>query len=259
MTRKITPQMTVAQVATSHPELVPELERLGLDYCCGGSRSLGEAAARAGLEPAETVRRLTTFTTPERCDDTDWSARSMTELADHIEATHHAFAREALDRLGTLTAKCVAAHADDEPRLRVLQDTVTALTDDMHDHFVREEQVVFPWLRRLERPTEIQSGPPWSVRRPIDCMIHDHDDVAAAFARMHELTDDLTPPEGACPTWRECYRVLDDLERDTHLHIHKENNILFPAGIEAERRRGHQPRRSRQTPPTASADSPPAS
>ncbi|MFG0244416.1 MAG: iron-sulfur cluster repair di-iron protein [Phycisphaerales bacterium JB054] len=229
--------MTVAQIATAHPELLPELERLGIDYCCGGTRPLGDAAAKAGLDAEAVIRQLVEYAPAASVEVGDWTSRTMTELADNIEHTHHVFAREALERLETLTAKCVAAHGDDEPRLHELQQVLAALTDDMHDHFVREERVVFPWIRRLERPTQIQGGPPWSIRRPIDCMIHDHDDVGEAFAKVHELTDDLAPPAGACSTWRECYRLLGELERDTHVHIHKENNILFPAGIEAERRR----------------------
>ena len=237
MARNITSEMTVAHIATTHPELLPELERLGIDYCCGGGRPLGEAAVKAGLEIETVARRLAEYQPPENAEAGDWTSRTMTELADNIEHTHHVFAREALDRLKTLTAKCVAAHGDEEPRLHDLQHVLAVLTDDMHDHFVREERVVFPWIRRLERPTQIQGGPPWSIRRPIDCMIHDHDDVGEAFARVHELTDDLSAPEDACSTWRECYRLFGELEQDTHQHIHKENNILFPAGIEAERRR----------------------
>lgn len=240
MAREINQSMTVGHVAKVFPDLIPEFERLGIDYCCRGGRTLAEAATGCNRDADELCTHLSEHASDGSADaeTRDFAAMTMTELADHIEQTHHAYARTALDRLEHLTAKCVAAHADDDPRLAELQKTVAALTEDMHDHFVREERVLFPWLRRLERKSEITSGPPWSVRRPIDCMVHDHDDVGDAFARIHTLTDNLTPPPGACSTWRECYRLLAELERDTHLHIHKENNILFPAGIEAEERLG---------------------
>lgn len=236
MPREITAQMTVGNIAAVYPDLIPELERLRIDYCCGGSRTLEESAAKIGCNPDELVTLLSDFdpSNNETEDSINYATMSMTELADHVEHTHHVYAREALDRLDKLVGECVAAHGDDEPRLHDLQRECAALTEDMHDHFVREERVLFPWLRRLERKTEITSGPPWSVRRPIDCMIHDHDDVGEAFERIHKLTDDLTPPPNACWTWKECYRLLGQLERDTYIHIHKENNILFPAGIRAE-------------------------
>ncbi len=240
MAREIDVERTVGEIAKDFPELIPELERLGIDYCCGGSRTLGDAAARIGEEPRTVADALIKFEA-SGSDDlgmSDVAHLSMTELADHIEQTHHAVAREMLERLGVMIAKCVEVHANREPRFVELQSLVATLTVDMHDHFVREERVLFPWLRRLERPTEIQGGPPWSVKRPIDCMIHDHDEVGEAFSRIRRLTDDLTAPAGACETWRGCYRLLGELEHDTHLHVHKENNILFPAGIEAEKRRG---------------------
>ncbi len=238
MTRTISPDMTVGAIATKHPELIPELERLGIDYCCKGSRTLAAASADAGCNVSEIIRTLSEHDITEvNADDVlDVSVMTMTQLTDHIERTHHAFARSSLERLETLLEQCVAAHRNDDPRLIELQQVCASLADDMHDHFIREERVLFPWLQRLERKTEIQGGPPWSVRRPIDCMIHDHDDVGEAFHRIHELTDDLHAPENACSIWKECYRVVADLERDTHIHIHKENNILFPAGIEAEKR-----------------------
>lgn len=247
MVRDITDRTPVGHIAAEHPELIRELDRLGIDYCCGGSRTLGEVAERAGYEPGELSRRLADHH-PDAVDlreAIDWTVLSMTDLADHIETTHHAYARETLERLTQMVERCVEVHAAEHPELLELQRTLAVLREDMIDHLVREERVLFPWLRRLERPTEIQTGPPWSVRRPIDCMIHDHEDVAAAFARIHELTDDLSVPEGACVTWASCYRLLDEFERDTRMHIHKENNVLFPAGVKAERireGRGVRPR-----------------
>ncbi len=236
MTREIKAHMSVGEIAKTYPELIPELERLHIDYCCNGSRSLKDSTDLVGQDLHNVIERLAEYspTQTDAVDEIDYEAMSMTQLADHIEETHHNSAREILDRLGVLIGKCVAAHGDDEPRLTELQNVYTNLAEDMHDHFIREERVLFPWLRRLDQKSDITSGPPWSVRRPIDCMIHDHDDVGEAFSRIHALTDDLTPPSDACSTWKECYRLLGEFEQDTHIHIHKENNILFPAGVQAE-------------------------
>lgn len=238
MPRDITTGTTLGDIATRWPELIEYMESRELDYCCGGSRTVAQAADRAGINPEELVGDLRSFEGPNaQDDDRDWSAASMTELADHIEETHHAYVRRTLDRLDELSERCVEAHAESDPRLHELRKEFLAFDEDMHDHMVREERVLFPWLRRLEKPTSIESGPPWSVRRPIDCMLHDHDDAAGALDRMRALTDNFTPPENACATRRDLLRLLEEIERDTHLHIHKENNILFPAGVEAERRR----------------------
>lgn len=236
MATPLTETMTLREIAVIHPPAVACLERLGLDYCCGGHATLADAATKRGLDPSVVLDELRAAEHRTTEDVRDWSGATMTELADHIEQTHHAYVRDALDRLAGMMPKVAKAHGPVHPELIELVGVVAAFTDDMHDHMVREERVLFPWLRRLERRTEIQSGPPWSVRRPIDCMVHDHDEAGRALETMRRLTSGYTPPADACPTLTELYRLLEELERDTHLHIHKENNILFPAGVEAEKR-----------------------
>lgn len=237
MTNDVHTTMTLGEIAAAFPSVIPALERLGLDYCCRGGRTLADAVEAAGLEPATvlgTLRKAAESKPLEQPEERDWRAASMTELADHIEETHHAFVRDAMEQLGVLLPKVIEAHGDEHEALRSLVPVVDALADDLQDHMVREEKVLFPWLRRLERKSEIQGGPPWSVRRPIDCMVHDHDEVAVALGKIRELTADYQPPRGACPSYTRLYGLLGELERDTHRHIHKENNILFPAGVRAE-------------------------
>ncbi|HYE60757.1 MAG TPA: iron-sulfur cluster repair di-iron protein [Phycisphaerales bacterium] len=228
--------LTLGQLAATRAGAIPVFERYGLDYCCGGGRTLREACAAAELSPDAVVQAIHDEEQEHRGipRERPWTDATMTELADHIERTHHAFVRDALARLANIMPRVVAAHGKSNPALAELAAVYGQFAEEMRDHMVREERVLFPWLRRLERPTEVQSGPPWSVRRPISCMVHDHDDAGAALARMRELTGNYTPPEGACATYRSMLSTLEALERDTHEHIHKENNILFPAGVRAE-------------------------
>lgn len=238
MNTRIDTQSTVGALAAQYPQLIPVLEHLGLDYCCHGNRTLTDACAHRHLDP-ESVRSAldAALGVATAGDERSWIDASMTELADHIEQVHHAYSRSAFARLTAMAEKVATKHAERHPELVELRALVHALSDDMHDHMVREERVLFPWLRRLESPSEIQSGPPWSVRRPISCMEHDHEDVKSAFDQIRQLTGGLTPPDDACGTYRALFALLKELERDTHLHIHKENNILFPAGIRAEQSR----------------------
>lgn len=239
MSRDITPTLSLGEIAARWPELIPTMEDLHLDYCCHGADTITQAAERIHVSPWLIATRLSTAPDPAPTDaaEIDWTRRTMTELADHIEQTHHAFVRRAVERLAALVERCVAAHADERPHYPELETVIKELSDDLLEHMVREERVLFPWIRRLERPTEIQGGPPWSVRRPIDCMIHDHDRAGEAFETIRRLTSDLAVPDDACTTERELLTLLAALERDTHLHIHKENNMLFPKAIDAERRR----------------------
>jgi regulator of cell morphogenesis and NO signaling len=232
-----TAQHTVGEIAAAQPRSIPVFERFGLDYCCGGRKVLADAAKEAGIDPEAVLGaiRMACQESPA-AGEPDWANASLSDLADHIEATHHAFVRDALTRLASVVPRVVQAHADRHPELSTLQYVIQEFSEEMHDHMIREERVVFPWIRRLEKASQIHKGPPWSVKRPISCMIHDHDDAGRALESMRRLTHDFTPPADACPTYRSMLTTLAELESDTHLHIHKENNILFPGGIAAEER-----------------------
>jgi len=234
-TRSLHPDCSISEITLALPNGIPVLEQHGIDYCCGGSKPLADACETLQLDPTKIIEEMRVREADASGEDiVDWTTRSMTELADHIEQTHHAFVRESLGRLKTMMPRLLRAHGQKHPELQRLDEILAVFADDMEDHMVREERVLFPWLRRLESKTELQSGPPWSVKRPISCMEHDHDDAGEQLRRMRKLTNDYTPPEDACGTYREAYRVLAALEGDTHRHIHKENNILFPTGVRAE-------------------------
>lgn len=230
---------TLAQIASAFPHAIPLLESRQLDFCCGGDAPFSLACEQKGIDPEQLLRSILDQepALPE-CEHADPASMTMTQLADHIEQTHHRLTRETLARLGEMMPRLITAHGESHPELAELGACVAAFADDLEDHMVREERVLFPWLRRLERKSEIQGGPPWSVRRPIDCMIHDHDSAGEMLERMRTLTGDYRVPGDGCGTYRVCMSLLESLERDTHIHIHKENNILFPRGVEAERERG---------------------
>jgi len=231
----ITLSTPMGEIAKACPHAIPLLESYRLDYCCHGEVSLEGACKDRELDPERTLRSiLNANASVTESNEVDPSSMTMTELADHIEATHHAFTRESLASLQAMMPRLVNAHGTAHPELNELSECINAFADDLEDHMIREERVLFPWLRRLERKSEIQGGPPWSVRRPIDCMIHDHDSAGEMLDRMRTLTDEYRVPADACGTYRACLSLLDTLERDTHIHIHKENNILFPRGVEAE-------------------------
>lgn len=230
---------TLAQIASAMPHAIPLLESNKLDFCCGGDTPLSLACKQKGLDPKQLLRAILDqeLALPSN-GQVDPASMTMTQLADHIEETHHRLTRETLGRLVEMMPRLIGAHGESHPELEELGACIAAFADDLEDHMVREERVLFPWLRRLERKSEIQGGPPWSVRRPIDCMIHDHDSAGEMLERMRTLTGDYRVPGDGCGTYRVCMSLLESLERDTHIHIHKENNILFPRGIEAERERG---------------------
>lgn len=235
MTTAFSPAEPIGTFAKTHPHTLATLDAFRLDYCCHGSRTIAQACHAAGVHLDDLQRALSTPSL-KREEPATWSAQS---LIDDINQTHHVTTRAAFQRIDALVVRVVKAHGRKDPRLLALHEIVTELRDEMLAHMDREEQVLFPWILRLTSGQDVTAA---TVRQPIDCMEHDHADVAAAFDRIRELTDDCTPPTWACMTYVSLLQALKDLEADTRRHIHKENNLLFPLALQAEdalRNRGH--------------------
>lgn len=219
---------TLAGLVIERPGRAKVLERLGLDYCCGGRRTLDEACRGSGLDAKRVLAEIIAGD-DEPAQDRDWTQESLAALCDHIEGTHHAFLREALPRTAALLERVVLAHGPRDPRLPRLAEVFAAFQKELEMHMLREDKVLFGWIRNLERGARGEAGlPAWGLNAPIACMEAEHEDAGNALKMMRSLTDAYTPPAWACPTYRALLESLRELEEDTHRHVHKENNILFP-------------------------------
>lgn len=225
----LTTDRTIAAIAAELPAAIPVFEQLGIDYCCGGRRSLADACGAAGV-PVERVLQLLTHTPPDQ--ENDWRNASSPELIRHIVGRHHAYARQASLRIDALLSKVVTRHAAAHPELQEIAAAFHALSQELAAHLLREENVLFPLLESLGAPPA--TGLESSLAAPIRRMTEDHDDAGAMLARLRELTDGYRPPSDACPPFTALYRNLEEFEHDLHLHVHLENNILFPRFAPAE-------------------------
>ncbi|MDD3178851.1 MAG: iron-sulfur cluster repair di-iron protein [Opitutaceae bacterium] len=229
------PEMKVADIVASHPSLARMFEQVGIDYCCGGKRTLAEACSDKDLDPRTLVVMLeATMRTAGASEPMVDAARlSLTGLADHIERTHHAYLKTELPRLADLAARVAVEHAASDGRLNAVRDTVNQLAAEMYSHMGKEENVLFPLVRRLDAGSagDFHCG---SIAYPIRQMESEHDAAGSAVACLRELTDGFTPAPGACNTHHALLAGLAQLERDLHEHVHKENNILFPRAIALE-------------------------
>ena len=226
--------ITLADLIGDTPGLAPALERFGLDYCCGGGRSLADACATAGIDVDETIKELSASDGP--AEPAPWIGLSAAELADHIESTHHAYLGEALARLDALVDRVVGAHGETHPELLDVQRIFGELRADLEPHLMKEERMLFPMIRALDAADTVPQFHCGSVRNPIGVMCSEHDLAGELLAELRDLTDAWSVPDDGCASYDELYRGLAELEADTHMHIHKENNILFPAAVELERR-----------------------
>jgi len=229
---------TVREIAVEMPASTRLFEKLGIDYCCGGGRPLAEACASMGLEVDEVVASLEQITEAKAADARDWRAVSLNDLITHINNTHHVFTREELDRIEPLLAKVTRVYGERRPELARIEAIFLELKQELLLHMMKEEQVLFPYVRQLELAVAGVAAPPagcfGTVQNPVRMMMMEHDAAGEMLRELRELSNNFTPPADACVSYQTLYAALEGLEKDLHQHIHLENNILFPGAIEME-------------------------
>lgn len=218
---------TLGALVNTSPGAARVLESVGLDYCCGGQRPLSEACAEKGIDPDDVLRRLAET---ENGEQVDWAGMGTVELVDHIESTHHRYLHEELPRLVALAQKVASVHGERHPELVALAGDVVELHDDLEPHMMKEERVLFPLIRSLEDPAA--GPPPMDPAGPISVMMAEHDVAGELLERIRARTGDFEVPADACASYTALYQGLEAVEHDTHIHVHKENNVLFPAVLD---------------------------
>jgi regulator of cell morphogenesis and NO signaling len=221
---------TLADIVATTPGAARLFDRLGLDYCCHGDRSLGDACAAAELDPVAVRAQLDGLPT----ETVEWTALDAPALADHIVATHHRYLDDELPLLDELAAKVLTVHGDRHPELREVRRLVTAIRAELEPHLRKEEQVLFPAIRALaaRRP----DWPFGSFAAPIAVMTAEHEAAGELLDELRTATAGYAVPAHACASYRSLYERLEALVLDTHLHIHKENHALFPAALRLAQR-----------------------
>lgn len=222
-------QTVVGRIVAKNPTVARIFEKHQIDYCCRGGTTLSEACQLQNVDVEQVVTEIQQIQNSDDVDDeTNWNEWSLTDLANHVVSTHHEFLTAELPRITGLVEKVHRAHGEKRPELAVVKETFGLLRDELESHLAKEENILFPAIKTLERQGPPQSFPFGSVNNPIQMMEHEHDDAGNALRRLRELTNEYVPPAGACPTYCVMLESLENLEKDLHLHIHKENNILFP-------------------------------
>jgi regulator of cell morphogenesis and NO signaling len=232
-------ERTVRELALENPAATRVFEKLGIDYCCGGTRSLQEACRTANLNIDEVLHSLAKACDAVPAVEKDWQIEPILALINHIMETHHKYTREEITRLGPLFAKVCGVHGKNHPELLEIAATFDDLAGELGAHLMKEEMILFPYLAAMEAAVSgnapIASAPFGSVQHPISMMEHEHDSAGSALRAMRQASDGYSAPADACLSYQTLYKALATLEADLHQHIHLENNILFPRVVRMER------------------------
>ena len=230
---------TVRELAIEIPNATRAFEKLGIDYCCGGSQTLSDACLRAKVPLENVVHALQEEGNPQPEKDLlDFNHGALAELIEHILATHHTYVKKELPRLQQLLKKVVSVHGANHPELGQIQQIFQVMAAELNSHMMKEERILFPHIIALE--DAVRNGKPMprpafgTVSNPVHMMELEHDAAGAALKEITKLSSNYTPPADGCFSYNTLYSALKEFEADLHQHVHLENNILFPRSIQME-------------------------
>lgn len=210
-------EQTVGRLARTIPGATGVFREYKLDFCCGGNVALGDALAEKGIDPQPVVAALETLANEPNAEQ-DWNSATDAQLIDHLLSRFHARHREQLPELIQLASRVEHVHGE-RPECPVgLAALLHAMRQELESHMMKEEQILFPMIKQ---------GAGAQATGPVTVMRMEHDQHLEALQRLAALTNDITPPQGACNTWRALYRGLNQLREDLMTHMHLESNILF--------------------------------
>ena len=229
--------LTLAQIVNSNHKAASVFEKYHLDFCCKGKRSLQQACTEQQIELSQVEGELGYVFSKDITGNIDFDKMSLTQLCEYIVQTHHAYVKNEMPQIYAYLHKVTSKHGDRHPELHKIFQTFAAVKEEMEGHMKKEELILFPRIKELEKLANSDNGQFQMnigyLQSPINVMEHEHDHAGTQLNEIRLLTNNYTPPQDACTTYRLSFAALQAFELDLHQHVHRENNILFPKAIEA--------------------------
>lgn len=237
---KISAQSIIGDLVAKDYRLASIFSQHDIDFCCNGNRTIQDACTILQLDTDQIIQQLQNITPTSTNPSEDYNSWQLDELADHIVETHHHYVTRKIQEILPYLQKIVSVHGTQHPELIEVQQLFLQTAADLSQHMKKEELILFPFIRKMSHAQKQESpisAPMFgTVENPIAMMHDEHDHEGERFRQISALTDGYTPPIDACNTYRTTLALLQEFEKDLHLHIHLENNILFPKAIELERK-----------------------
>lgn len=236
---KYSSETIVGQIVADNYQAAALFSKYGIDFCCRGHRSLQEVADKNNLSVTELIEALGALENKGSGDQINFQTWDLDLLADYIEKTHHRYVRKRIPEIIPYLVKVVKVHGNAHPELLEIANEFDAAAIELNAHMQKEELNLFPHIRNMVQARDAQKltidSPFGSVQYPIQEMMKEHDEEGVRFRKIRALSNNYTPPEDACQTYRVTFSMLEEFEQDLHKHIHLENNILFPKAAELEK------------------------
>lgn len=228
---------TVGSISAKDYRKAEVFRKMGIDFCCGGNKTLQEASAEAGVSEDNLMEALLAAEQVSGSPSLNYDKWELDFLTDYITQTHHRYIKDNTEIIDNLAQKVAYHHGNNHSELKELVPKIHHFLQDMHRHMAKEEQILFPAIKQLvarrqfQQPKMIQAG---TIAQPIKVMEAEHEHSGSDLKLFHNLTNNYLLPEDACNSYKYLFEKMKEFEEDLHLHIHLENNILFPKAIALE-------------------------
>ena len=229
---------TIAEIVTENINTAHVFKKHGIDFCCRGGISIEKACAKNNVDYTQLEKELEAVDT-QVSNTYNYDNWDLSFLIDHIVNIHHTYVEEGITMLLQYAAKVANVHGLNFKEVIEINNLFIEVANELTTHMKKEELVLFPYIKQLVKATKENTTPTpphfGTVNNPIKMMENEHENAGDIFKTIAKLSNNYTPPEDACNTFRELYAKLDEFEQDLHQHIHLENNILFPKAIQLEK------------------------
>ncbi|TCJ12135.1 iron-sulfur cluster repair di-iron protein [Flaviaesturariibacter flavus] len=230
---------TVGEIAAKDLRKAEVFRKYGIDFCCGGKKSLQQTCAEKGLDLAAVEAELDQAG-QSGAPTENYEGWDPAFLADYIYNKHHRYYYDEAPIIADLLNRVSGHHGATHPQLAELKQACDVLFAELGGHFAKEEKVLFPFIKALAQAeasgdTRVLQQQ-FSLREPVQMMEADHEAAGELLESIRRITNNYNLPEGTCNSFALLYSKLKNLEADLHTHIHLENNVLFPKALKLERK-----------------------
>lgn len=230
---------TVSDIVKNDFRTSEVFDKYGIDFCCGGNISVAEASKQNQVNTDQLVQELNQKMSESDEENIKYDSWPLDLLASYIQKKHHRYVESAIPVLNAYLDKIANVHGENHPELYEINDLFKASAGELTKHMKKEEMMVFPYVEKLvnikETGSEERQKPGFgSIANPIAQMEAEHEAEGDRFKKIAELSNNYNPPADACNTYMVAFEKLKAFESDLHIHIHLENNILFPKAKELE-------------------------
>lgn len=231
----ITKESIVGELVAEDYRTASIFKNHNIDFCCKGNRSINEVCNNTQLNPEQLIKELNQTTQSKNTTTTDFASWDNDLLIDYIEKKHHRYVEQKIPELKAFLNKVARVHGGRHPELIEIEQLFNDSAIELTQHMLKEEKVLFPYIRTMASNKQVDRPHFGSVQNPINMMMHEHNNEGERFRKIAELSDNYTPPADSCTTYKVAFAMLKEFEEDLHMHIHLENNILFQKAIEEEK------------------------